>query len=552
MRFHRPGRPEDLPHPDVLWVHGGLLACVEAASGGHRPDRSVRGGVLRCGRGAGWWLLARVEGGRAALLGVDHDLSAVQGDGRPVDLLAEMPEWLPWDRLPGEFRDPAELGFAYWWEEGSWHRPAYPDDWEDDGVRGPLADCTEEADFIGLLAGAVRPVRGREADAEAAARQVVQRARRGELDPEAIGELCRTAGMAAPETGAAAETAGRLGFLPGIPAEEAPLAAVRPERPPFPLISQEEQMFLLRHEMRTAAELGPGNPEAPAELDRVAAWMRENVLQPGGSAVLVTAATQAAWITGPDREGPVFYKELAGLVQELHRAESDPERGGWLYLRLEVTADEARAERAWDRFPAWAHGLGNVIALHRARTGRSVRWTPHWVGLADGAVLHAPPAPTPVRERGEPAPAPGGEHRVLEGAVREALWGDASDDVQEFRVSWRALVGYRGGEVRAVRTGEEESGRAEPVPVPDGLRKAMTALREACYRPGRGTWFSAEVRVPRDGACTASYDHDTEPPFHRAPAPFSYALDAAYFPRSAEHTPGWLAAHLHRAGYAAG
>jgi hypothetical protein len=72
----------------------------------------------------------------------------------------------------------------------------------------------------------------------------------------------------------------------------------------------------------------------------------------------------------------------------------------------------------------------------------------------------------------------------------------------------------------------------------------LSRLRAGSYEPGRGTWFGFRLTRTADGV-TVEYD-DGEPAFEYDATDFSFALDHAYFPRSAEHTPTWLRARLDR------
>lgn len=72
VRFHTPGRPEDLPPFDVLWSRA---AALEA--GGSENQHSYTAAFVRHDDGGGnEWRLTLVEGGRGVLVGVDHECGA--------------------------------------------------------------------------------------------------------------------------------------------------------------------------------------------------------------------------------------------------------------------------------------------------------------------------------------------------------------------------------------------------------------------------------------------------------------------------------------------
>lgn len=134
---HRPGRPQDLPHPRLIWSHGALAGLVNAALGEPTdawPDGcwlTEDEGVGRDDGGGNWWSLKPFPGGRAVLFGEDHEMSRTRFRQPPLDLLSGAPDWCdrawfrPYDDL---------VGYVYWFDSGAWHRVPYPDDVADDGL----------------------------------------------------------------------------------------------------------------------------------------------------------------------------------------------------------------------------------------------------------------------------------------------------------------------------------------------------------------------------------------------------------------------------------
>jgi hypothetical protein len=139
--------------------------------------------------------------------------------------------------------------------------------------------------------------------------------------------------------------------------------------------------------------------------------------------------------------------------------------------------------------------------------------------------------------------APPAEHAVLD-YVRGMLVEMMKPGDTELRhvVEWR-LGDLHQGMTRAYHPqGEFESaeGRFNRAIPPRNLYGAIGSLRSAMYRPGVGTWFSAEFRVSAEGALTTSFAADTEPAWGSGVTPAAIIADLAEFPRDEEHTPSWL------------
>ncbi|MGW1768113.1 hypothetical protein ACWCQL_29225 [Streptomyces sp. NPDC002073] len=138
MAIERPGRPEDLPAAEVLWARWALVAVLEATAeaetrGVHRGGAWIDGlGLHLDDRGCTWWTFEQVGEGRYVLYGEDES-SAVKWHEPAIDMLAQAPDWLPYERLR-ELLEGSELGCVYWYENGAWARAPYPDDLDDDGL----------------------------------------------------------------------------------------------------------------------------------------------------------------------------------------------------------------------------------------------------------------------------------------------------------------------------------------------------------------------------------------------------------------------------------
>ncbi|MEU8777302.1 hypothetical protein [Streptomyces sp. NPDC048606] len=165
MAIDRPGRPEDLPAADVLWARWALAAVLEStakaeARGARRGGTWIDGqGLHLDDRGCTWWTLQQVQEGRYVLYGEDES-SAVKWHEPAIDMLAQAPDWLPYERLRA-LLEGWELGCVYWYEDGAWARAPYPDDLDDDGLDCGMSRFAvrEEAlrDLIASERGLPRP-----------------------------------------------------------------------------------------------------------------------------------------------------------------------------------------------------------------------------------------------------------------------------------------------------------------------------------------------------------------------------------------------------------
>ncbi|MFJ3905913.1 hypothetical protein [Streptomyces sp. NPDC090025] len=155
MTIDRPGRPADLPAPELLWARWALAAVVQASAAGERETGYRTGcwiddeGLHLDDCGGTWWTFTRVAEGRWVLYGEDES-SGAKWYEPPVDMLAGGPDWLPYeelrDRLSGN-----ELGCVYWYEDGAWGRAPYPADLDDDGLDCGMSRFVVRAEALLLL-----------------------------------------------------------------------------------------------------------------------------------------------------------------------------------------------------------------------------------------------------------------------------------------------------------------------------------------------------------------------------------------------------------------
>ncbi|RSN43871.1 hypothetical protein [Actinomadura sp. WAC 06369] len=125
--------------------------------------------------------------------------------------------------------------------------------------------------------------------------------------------------------------------------------------------------------------------------------------------------------------------------------------------------------------------------------------------------------------------------------VGKLLLSTAPANWSEIRYSIHALACFAKSLIEAkLETGENI--RLRP-PMSMGTR--MLELRTAMYRPGQGTWFSANYVITKPSDYTVDFDYDSEPnfspdAFHFEPTPETYVEDLGFFPRDEEHIPDWL------------
>jgi hypothetical protein len=77
--------------------------------------------------------------------------------------------------------------------------------------------------------------------------------------------------------------------------------------------------------------------------------------------------------------------------------------------------------------------------------------------------------------------------------------------------------------------------------------RILKELRRTMARSGKGTWFTALVRLSVDGRMTWDFDHDHEPAWFTPTSPLHYLQEQQEFPRDDEHTPPWMRERLEQA-----
>ncbi|MFJ3925297.1 hypothetical protein [Streptomyces sp. NPDC090022] len=197
MTIHRPGRPGDLPAAEVLWARWALVAVWEATAeaegqGVHRTGHWIDDEGLHLDDcGCTWWTMSAMGEGRYVLYGEDES-SGVKWHEPAVDMLAQGPDWLPYEELRHRL-DGGELGCVYWYENGAWARAPYPEDLGDDGLDCGMRRFVDRPEVLAVLTSTDQE-RGR-LDADAAA-ELLEAAEAGRLDPRVLESLFTAAGAA--------------------------------------------------------------------------------------------------------------------------------------------------------------------------------------------------------------------------------------------------------------------------------------------------------------------------------------------------------------------
>ncbi|MDT0304313.1 hypothetical protein [Streptomonospora wellingtoniae] len=411
--FHRPGLPDDLAHPDLLWARAGMLAVVCAAIGGHWTgfygvDAS---GLHHDDGGGNWWRLCRVGTEHTVLVGFDHEGSHTYDlDPHPIDLLAGGPDWLPWSWLAG-MEEAYPIGLVYWWDGAAWARAPYPADVGDDGLGLLLKDVADaeraldQAEDLLEEAGPAAEGEGRPLA------HLLEHASQHRLDAAALRTGLAPWSEHRLDLAAAEHTARRLGLAPAtrpqpvLPAGEGP----PPDRR-VPAISGRQWGRLVAAAMREEVEMDRPAPEPTPLLDVVVEAVREQARRNGGSARLTVHAAGRAMSMGSDDDSNALSRQILerswavlpsrpgrmpGLF-ELRRQEAHPAQGSWSFLRVQASREGVDIERVYDHWPSWWQpSYGDDVApigdLREEMARRAPQWHPTWARLLHDDIPYNPP-----------------------------------------------------------------------------------------------------------------------------------------------------------------
>jgi hypothetical protein len=81
---------------------------------------------------------------------------------------------------------------------------------------------------------------------------------------------------------------------------------------------------------------------------------------------------------------------------------------------------------------------------------------------------------------------------------------------------------------------------------PEEVFELLGLLREELYRKGKGTWFTASLRMRSIARLQFDWEDQAEPDWSQPPPREAYAEELRRFPRDPEFVPSWLAQGLTR------
>lgn len=397
----------DLPTPGLLWTRWATLAAALSGIGYADVWFVDDRGAHHDDHGASRARLALLDGARAVLFGHDREHSATAVADPPIDLLTGAPDWLPWADLTA-LADADRLGFVVWHEHGRWSRTRYRDSLTDGLVETVGAVLSTEntlTELAGVVTGwgqhDLRTPAERD-DVRAASEHLLSAAVRGQVTAADFERLLGRLSEPALDLDAVLFAAARGGLTAGTRPPRIPAG----ERPPMRRVrklSQGEHDRLVWAAMHEAGELHRPAPPATAELDALAAWMRDRAPAGDGVCSVLAYADATSLSLQPgghppaDRPGDdrfASFRKLSDLVRALRRAESDPRYGRWLFLRVGTTATGITVERRYDSWPAWwaDDGVSGPwrTNLQEEMDARSRTWRPDWVRLLDPEVAYRP------------------------------------------------------------------------------------------------------------------------------------------------------------------
>ncbi|NMO53304.1 hypothetical protein HH310_19160 [Actinoplanes sp. TBRC 11911] len=373
----------DLPAPGLLWPRWVTLAASLTGIGWSDVWYVDDEGAHYDDHGGTWARFALLDGARAVLFGYDREHSATADADPPIDLLTGAPSWLPWDALT-PLAESDRLGFVVWHEQGRWSRVRYRDG-VGDGLVEAVGAVLSGENAMGQLTEIIAEWGRHELDTpqerdevRAASEQMLAAAVRGVISANEFERLLGR--VPALDLKAALFAAGRGGVTAGTRPPRIP-AGVRPTMRRVRRLSRGEHDRLIWAAMQDARELDRMRPPHTDELDALVAWMRESAV---GTVMAYSDATSVS-IQGREAD-----QQLSRLLSALRRAEADPRHGSWLFLLVETTATDVRAERHYDSWPPWWPDDEGPWRSHLVEEmdARDPRWRPGWTRLLDPSVAY--------------------------------------------------------------------------------------------------------------------------------------------------------------------
>ena len=304
----------DFPDPGEMWVRWVSFAAAFTAAGFDDTWTVTADGAHRDDGGGNWAHLALVEGGRAVLWGYDHEYSETCDTDPPLDLLAEAPEWLPWEELT-RLQVSDQLGYVLWFD-GGWRRAAYPDGVSDGltSTAGSGLDddaATAELNELVWEWGEHDDEDDRDEVSAAVARLLALAAQR-KVGPDALTALVGRLVNCDLDLPAGLAVARRGGITPD---GSVPIIAPgqRPDRRRIRALSQNAHDRLVWTAMRETAELDRPVPVPTGELGALITWLRSKSLAGDGRTSLLFYADDSTTTTRPGEFPPRGGQRLRDL-----------------------------------------------------------------------------------------------------------------------------------------------------------------------------------------------------------------------------------------------
>ncbi|MBB4687266.1 TNT domain-containing protein [Amycolatopsis jiangsuensis] len=190
-----------------------------------------------------------------------------------------------------------------------------------------------------------------------------------------------------------------------------------------------------------------------------------------------------------------------------------------------------------------------------AGTELTLRWTRHdpvraaQLGLTEFSVTVPTKQLTGLwqtrHDYAEPKPeTAGGDHAKLLRAIGRGL-RTVPGGWTKVAAQFRQVGDYSELEVRAI--GDENGPVSVALAAPPRLSSLFARLRAAMYQPETGTWFQGTFTLDNESQFDFDFDADREPDWRLPPndggrpAPQSYQIELARFPRTPKQLPEWLA-----------
>jgi len=382
--------PEELPDPALVWsrwsAFAAALACLGASdvwwvddAGAHLDDHG----------GSSMHLVLGGDGG-ALWYGWDRDASETGEHAPPVDLLADAPDWAPFEQL-ADLAAQERLGWVHWWVPGTgWRRAATPPGVEDGraSLQRPLdGDAAALAELLEVATDWAEHDPADDAEVAAltaAGDRLLAASGRGDVDAALLRALFPGLEADALDVPAGLAAAARAGLVPGSTAPRRP-GDVRERRRPAPALTTREHARLVHAVARAGYEAPRPVPAATPELAALTAAVRAAVA-PGRSGSLLVEVGPGS--TGLRSTGDLDVRDLGRAVSVVPQALCDAEArasGRWTFLAVVVRGTgPVRVWRAYDTVPPW--WPDDAFQPPHPDPGEVLRrpaaWRPRWTELA--------------------------------------------------------------------------------------------------------------------------------------------------------------------------